>query len=291
MDDVQRQMVSQALGGSDKVYRRGSRGEDVSRIQKFLADRGYDVGAVDGIFGRRTEEAVRQFQMESGLNQDGRVGPDTIAAAKRVSDSPPIPVARPDPMGQPVETPSGNVPNPPQSDMMMGGDRMLSPYGSDDGASDMLDTRPDEMNGMNPKDLLQAAPEFIPPPRELSNEEWLDAKEASWGTPESVSPNDTGGYSGDGDALAESIDMAKAGMSGQPYGNVRAGRRINEYTQDFMPGDGQDDLRAALVRAITNNQKRQAIPSVFGIPLVGPWTATGDGLGGNGSSTFKWPRY
>lgn len=253
MDDVQRQMVANALGGSDKVYRRGSRGEDVSRIQKFLADRGYDVGAVDGIFGRRTEEAVRQFQMESGLNQDGRVGPETIAAAKRVSDSAPIPVARPDPMGQPVETPSGNVPNPQQPDMMMGGDRMLSSYGTDDGASGMLDARPDQMSGMNPKDLLQAAPEFIPPQRELSNEEWLDAKEASWGNPEGVPSDGTQSpYDGptSSDDIAAAIDAAKAYMTGQDPKNVMAGRRINEYTKDFTPGDGQDELRAALLRSI-----------------------------------------
>ena len=254
MDDVQRAMMAQSLGGNTPVIRRGARGENVAALQQFLAARGYDVGAADGIFGRRTEEAVKQFQMESGVGVDGRVGPETMAAAQRVSDSPTIPVARPDPMGQPVETPSGNVPNPPQSDMMMGGDRMLSPYGSGDGASDMLDTRPDEMNGMNPKDLLQAAPEFIPPPRELSNEEWLDAKEASWGTPESVSPNDTGGpYDGTtpSDDIAAAIDAAKAYMTGQDPKNVMAGRRIANQTNEWSnPGDGQDDLRAALLRSI-----------------------------------------
>ena len=112
MEDAQRAMMAQSLGGDTQVIRRGSRGDDVAQIQQFLAARGYDVGAVDGVFGRRTEEAVRQFQMEAGIAQDGRVGPETMTAAQRVSDAPPIPVMRDDPMGSPVEAPSGNPPNP-----------------------------------------------------------------------------------------------------------------------------------------------------------------------------------
>ena len=38
---------------------------------------GYDTGGVDGIFGANTETAVKKFQKDLGLTQDGIVGPET----------------------------------------------------------------------------------------------------------------------------------------------------------------------------------------------------------------------
>jgi hypothetical protein len=52
-------------------------GEDVSAVQSRLIDLGYDPGPVDGVFGPRTEAAVRQYQQNSGLAVDGIVGPIT----------------------------------------------------------------------------------------------------------------------------------------------------------------------------------------------------------------------
>lgn len=49
-------------------------------IQLQLAARGYTPGAIDGIWGRRTQAAVRQFQSRNGLEPDGIVGPLTLAA-------------------------------------------------------------------------------------------------------------------------------------------------------------------------------------------------------------------
>ena len=45
----------------------------------------YDVGAsgADGVFGRQTEEAVRNFQRDHGLNPDGVVGPLTWDALQK----------------------------------------------------------------------------------------------------------------------------------------------------------------------------------------------------------------
>ena len=40
---------------------------------------GYDI-AVDGVFGRDTEEAVRDFQSQHDLDVDGIVGDNTWAA-------------------------------------------------------------------------------------------------------------------------------------------------------------------------------------------------------------------
>lgn len=61
---------------------RGDTGEDVRRLQEYLRDLGYfdpNVTAT-GFYGEITEEAVRDFQRDRGLSQDGEVGPNTRAA-------------------------------------------------------------------------------------------------------------------------------------------------------------------------------------------------------------------
>jgi peptidoglycan hydrolase-like protein with peptidoglycan-binding domain len=52
----------------------------VAYLQQLLIDAGYDPGPVDGIFGPRTDAAVREFQRDRGLEADGVVGPLTWAA-------------------------------------------------------------------------------------------------------------------------------------------------------------------------------------------------------------------
>jgi uncharacterized protein (TIGR02594 family) len=52
----------------------------VSRIQQALKAKGFDPGELDGIWGRRTIAAVRQFQTQHGLEVDGVVGPKTMTA-------------------------------------------------------------------------------------------------------------------------------------------------------------------------------------------------------------------
>jgi peptidoglycan hydrolase-like protein with peptidoglycan-binding domain len=59
------------------TLRRGDRSDDVAYLQGLLNDAGYDVGSADGIFGARTEAAVRQFQADNGLTADGIVGKRT----------------------------------------------------------------------------------------------------------------------------------------------------------------------------------------------------------------------
>ena len=62
------------------TYKRGSAGGTVTLLQTKLRDWGYYSGPVDGIYGSRTEEAVRRFQKKNGLNADGMAGPATLAA-------------------------------------------------------------------------------------------------------------------------------------------------------------------------------------------------------------------
>ena len=62
------------------TYRQGSSGEQVRVIQDKLKRWGYYDGAVDGIFGSATARAVRSFQQSNGLQVDGIVGKQTLAA-------------------------------------------------------------------------------------------------------------------------------------------------------------------------------------------------------------------
>jgi peptidoglycan hydrolase-like protein with peptidoglycan-binding domain len=60
------------------TVRRGSRGDAVRGVQSQLRfSYGYFDIAVDGVFGHRTEEAVRHFQHRFRLVPDGIVGPVT----------------------------------------------------------------------------------------------------------------------------------------------------------------------------------------------------------------------
>ena len=63
-----------------RTLRRGSQGEDVKELQSALNARGFDCGAVDGIFGKATEAAVKALQRACGLSVDGIVGRQTWAA-------------------------------------------------------------------------------------------------------------------------------------------------------------------------------------------------------------------
>lgn len=62
------------------TIRKGSRGEDVIYLQKQLTVLGYGVGNVDGIFGSKTLEAVKAFQVDNNLSVDGIVGEKTWTA-------------------------------------------------------------------------------------------------------------------------------------------------------------------------------------------------------------------
>ncbi|MGH2746218.1 MAG: peptidoglycan-binding protein [Gammaproteobacteria bacterium] len=62
------------------TVKKGSKGEAVKGLQNALKARSYDFGAVDGVFGPATEEAVKQFQRDAGLADDGIAGPKTWEA-------------------------------------------------------------------------------------------------------------------------------------------------------------------------------------------------------------------
>lgn len=63
-----------------QTLRVGSRGEQVRTVQTKLKRWGYYYGAVDGVFGTQTKQAVEYFQRRNGLRVDGIVGPQTLKA-------------------------------------------------------------------------------------------------------------------------------------------------------------------------------------------------------------------
>lgn len=67
-------------GGAAALSKYGSRGGEVAQIQERLQELGYDPGTADGIFGTRTQQAVIAFQQDMGLDADGIVGKNTLAA-------------------------------------------------------------------------------------------------------------------------------------------------------------------------------------------------------------------
>ena len=52
----------------------------IRSVQQNLNDRGYNAGPVDGIVGPRTRAALKEFQQSNGLNQNGQLDSQTLAA-------------------------------------------------------------------------------------------------------------------------------------------------------------------------------------------------------------------
>ena len=64
------------------TLRKGNRNQYVKELQTDLDRLGYNLGicGIDGDFGTATEKAVKEFQRDHGLSQDGICGPKTWAA-------------------------------------------------------------------------------------------------------------------------------------------------------------------------------------------------------------------
>jgi uncharacterized protein (TIGR02594 family) len=75
-----RRLTSEIMTGvpnAKPVLKLGSNGEEVSKLQSVLGELGFDCGAADGIFGKRTESQLMAFQREEGQEPDGIYGPGT----------------------------------------------------------------------------------------------------------------------------------------------------------------------------------------------------------------------
>ena len=78
--DVEEPVIRRTLRLKTPYMRDEGGYQDVSLCQTRLAAHGFPCGAVDGIFGRNTEWAVRSFQAYAQLDADGICGSKTWAA-------------------------------------------------------------------------------------------------------------------------------------------------------------------------------------------------------------------
>ena len=70
-------MLTTAAAASYTKLRYRDTGTEVLRLQQALNQLGYSTGGADGKFGTATEKAVRQFQRDQGLDEDGVAGDAT----------------------------------------------------------------------------------------------------------------------------------------------------------------------------------------------------------------------
>jgi N-acetylmuramoyl-L-alanine amidase len=86
-DHTWQELVEAGYSLGDRVlYLRypSHRGDDIAALQSSLNLLGFDAGKEDGIFGQRTDRAVREFQKNVGLPSDGIVGSTTVERLTRL---------------------------------------------------------------------------------------------------------------------------------------------------------------------------------------------------------------
>lgn len=78
-------------------------GNDVKQLQTKLNALGYSCGGVDGLFGTKTENALKRFQQDKGLTVDGIFGPDCLVILNSTTQPEKIPDVEEDP-AEPMQT-------------------------------------------------------------------------------------------------------------------------------------------------------------------------------------------
>jgi peptidoglycan hydrolase-like protein with peptidoglycan-binding domain len=66
----------QAGGSATQQYDR----QTIEKVQEALNDRGFHAGHVDGIAGVKTQEALRNFQQDQGMQASGQLNEETLSA-------------------------------------------------------------------------------------------------------------------------------------------------------------------------------------------------------------------
>ena len=78
-------------------------GEDVKNLQIKLNTLGYSCGMADGIFGVKTENALKRFQKDNRLEVDGIFGPASLTALNGAKEPSEVPVAKEE-ASEPMQT-------------------------------------------------------------------------------------------------------------------------------------------------------------------------------------------
>ena len=69
---------TEPIEAQEVISKVGSRGDEVRRIQNKLKSLGFFNGTVDGIYGTKTQSAVKRYQQSVGITADGIAGPKTL---------------------------------------------------------------------------------------------------------------------------------------------------------------------------------------------------------------------
>ena len=69
--------IEEARPMNERTLRKGDTGEDVRELQETLNKLSFWCGDQDGIFGSKTQKALKDFQTAYGLTADGILGPET----------------------------------------------------------------------------------------------------------------------------------------------------------------------------------------------------------------------
>lgn len=80
--------------------------------QQLLTDLGYDPGPVDGDYGRRTADAVKAFQRDAGITQDGWIDEDLLSTLTKTKTTykPPV-ISQSKPQSQTSAQPRSSIPS------------------------------------------------------------------------------------------------------------------------------------------------------------------------------------
>lgn len=82
--DIEKE-VDEIVDGVDKIdgsFKKASKGEGVKALQEQLNLSGYDVGNADGVYGPKTQAAVKKLQHDLGIKETGMWDAQTKAAVK-----------------------------------------------------------------------------------------------------------------------------------------------------------------------------------------------------------------
>jgi peptidoglycan hydrolase-like protein with peptidoglycan-binding domain len=78
--------MDRAGGSGSMSSQSGARGmggqssENIKQVQEALKNKGHDPGPADGVMGPKTQQALRAFQKESGMQATGRLDDKTASA-------------------------------------------------------------------------------------------------------------------------------------------------------------------------------------------------------------------
>ncbi|MBL4935000.1 peptidoglycan-binding protein [Clostridium sp. YIM B02515] len=70
-----------------RILMRGSRGDDVKKLQYLLRNENLYMANIDGIFGINTYNSVLEYQKKNNLVVDGVAGPNTCSKLVKLHDS------------------------------------------------------------------------------------------------------------------------------------------------------------------------------------------------------------